>query len=343
MDRICTALVQAGYFVTLVGFEKKNSIETEQKPYAQIRFKLLFTKGKLFYAEYNLRLFWYLLWRRFDIYNGIDLDTLLPVFLAAKIKRRPIVYDAHEYFTELPEVVSRPGIKKMWLALERFLLPRIRYNYTVGEAIAEILSNTYGQPVHVIRNVPYLRDTPRTERKPYIVYQGALNQGRGLEPLFAAMADVDAELWVVGEGDLSAPLRTLAATFPHGDKIKFLGYKRPAVLKEITEQAMLGVNLVEHLGLSYYYSLSNKFFDYIHAGIPQVTMHFPEYTRLNAIYHVAELIPDLKPETISMAINAILKNKQHYTTLAENTEIARRELNWQKEEEKLIAIYRQIG
>ena len=106
---------------------------------------------------------------------------------------------------------------------------------------------------------------------------------------------------------------------------------------------MLGVNLVEHLGLSYYYSLSNKFFDYIHAGIPQVTMHFPEYARLNAVYHVAELIPDLKPETISTAINAILKNNQHYTTLAENTEIARRELNWQKEEEKLIAIYRQIG
>lgn len=343
MDRICTALVHAGYYVTLVGFLKSNSIETEQKPYAQVRLNLLFRKGKMFYVEYNLRLFWYLIWRRFDIYNGIDLDTLLPVFCAAKIKRKPVVYDAHEYFTELPEVVSRPGIKKMWLALERFLLPRIQFNYTVGEAIADMLSAKYKQPVHVIRNVPPLRNTQQAERKPYIIYQGALNQGRGLEPLFAAMADVDAELWIAGEGDLSAQLRTLAATFPHSQKIKFLGYKRPAELKQITDEAMLGVNLVEHLGLSYYYSLSNKFFDYIHAGIPQITMDFPEYARLNAVYHVAELIPDLQPSTISTAINAVLQNKQHYDTLAQNTITARNELNWQKEEGKLIAIYRQIG
>lgn len=343
MDRICTALVQAGYFVTLIGFTKNNSINTEQKPYRQVRLNLLFRKGKLFYIEYNIRLFWYLIWRRFDIYNGIDLDTLVPVFLAAKLKRKPIVYDAHEYFTELPEVVSRPAIKKMWLAVERFLLPRIRYNYTVGDSIADILTKKYGQPFHVIRNVPYMRDAAPVERKGYIVYQGALNQGRGLEPLFAAMANVDATLWVVGEGDLSAQLRALAATYPHADRIQFLGYKRPAELKQITDEAILGVNLVEHLGLSYYYSLSNKFFDYIHAGIPQVTMHFPEYVQLNNLYHVAELIPDLHPDTISNAINAILCNKTHYAALAANTISARKELNWQKEEAKLIAIYRQIG
>lgn len=343
MDRICSALVRAGYFVTLIGFEKKASIPTEQKVYAQVRLKLLFRKGKLFYLEYNFRLFWYLLFRKFDIYNGIDLDTLLPVFCVAKLKRKPIVYDAHEYFTELPEIVDRPFIKWIWTGIERSLLPRIRFNYTVGEAIAEQLSKKYHQPFHVIRNVPLLQQTPSVQNKGYILYQGALNKGRGLEPLFAAMAHVDAELWIAGEGDLSQELRALAASLPHADKIKFLGYLRPAELKVITAEARIGVNLIEHLGLSYYYSLSNKFFDYIHAGIPQITMDYPEYARLNALYQVAILIPDLQVQTITQALQTLLQDEQIYAKLAAHTHAARHELHWQQEEEKLIAIYRQIG
>lgn len=342
MDRICTSLSKAGYFVTLVGFMKKRSVHTEQKPYAQVRLQVFFKKGKLFYIEYNIRLFWYLLFRKFDIYNGIDLDTLLPVYMVAKMKRRPVVYDAHEYFTELPEIVDRPLVQKTWKFLERTLLPGVKYNYTVSEAIAEDLSSRFKQPYHVIRNVPFLTDNNESDERKYILYQGALNKGRGLEQLMTAMADVPVRLYIAGEGDLSDDLRAYAQTLPHADRIRFLGYVRPAELKKITAGAMIGVNLVEHLGLSYYYSLSNKFFDYIHAGIPQVTMDFPEYKRLNDLYHVALLVPDLDPVKIAAALNQLLSDPALYTALANNTGIARNELNWQREEEKLIAIYRQI-
>ena len=133
MNRICSTLQAAGYDITLIGFMKKRSVKLEQKPYKQIRLNLFFVKGKLFYLEYNFRLFWYLIFNKYDIYTGIDLDTLLPVYLNAKIKGKPCVYDAHEYFTELPEIVARPLIKKMWIKLEKFLLPKIKYNYTVGD------------------------------------------------------------------------------------------------------------------------------------------------------------------------------------------------------------------
>ncbi len=343
MQRICSTLVSAGYDVTIIGFLKKRSVNVAERPYKQIRLSLMFKKGKLFYLEYNFRLFWFLLFKRFDIYCGIDLDTLLPVFMNAKLKGKPIVYDAHEYFTELPEIVERPLIKKAWLIMERFLLPRIKYNYTVGAAIANLLSSKYGHPFEVIRNVPLLsNDTLKQSDGKYILYQGALNIGRGLESLMEAMAFIDADLYIAGEGDLSETLRAFAGKLPHKQKIRFLGYIKPEALRQYTANATIGVNLVEHLGLSYYYSLSNKFFDYIHAGVPQVTMAFPEYEQLNNQFKVALLIDNLRPDTIATAINTLLNDATCYSDLHAQTQIAKQTLNWQKESEKLIQLYQQI-
>ena len=343
MDRISTALVEAGYDVTIIGFLKKRSVKTLDKPYHQVRFKLLFLKGKLFFLAYNFRIFWYLLFHKFDIYCGIDLDTLLPVYMHAKMRRKPCVYDAHEYYTELPEIVSRPLIKKMWVRLEQLLLPKIRYNYTVGAAIAKSLSDKYHQPFEVIRNVPILSpDMPKVTRENFILYQGALNMGRGLEPLMEAMVNIDANLYIAGEGDLSVELRAFAAALPHREKIRFLGYVRPDELKSYTQKAKLGINLVEHLGLSYYYSLSNKFFDYIHAGLPQITMNFPEYKNLNDKYQVAILIDKPEPQLIAEAVKKLLNDEILYQQLSNNALLAKNELNWQLESKKLLNIYQQI-
>ncbi len=344
MNRICDSLQQNGYDVLLVGFMKKRSVKLEQRSFKQVRFRLLFTKGKLFFLEYNFRLFWFLLFRKFDMYCGIDLDTLIPVYLVAKWKRKPCIYDAHEYYTELPEIVGRPAIKWIWSRVEKWLLPRIRYNYTVGFSIADALHKKYKQPYSVIRNVPVLEaEENQQERKNFILYQGALNTGRGLEQLMTAMADIDAQLYIAGEGDLSAELRRFAAALPHAAKIRFLGYVRPAALKTYTREAKVGVNFIENKGLSYYYSLSNKFFDYIHAGLPQVTMAFPEYVRLNAEHEVALLIETLDPAHISAAVNRLLQDDALYKTLQIRCNKAKLELNWQEEEKKLIEFYKAIG
>ncbi|MBC8046077.1 MAG: glycosyltransferase [Fimbriimonadaceae bacterium] len=343
MQRICTTLANAGYAVTLIGFLKNRSVRTDDRNFEQVRLKVFFKKGKLFFIEYNMKLFFWLLFKRFDIYCGIDLDTLIPVFINAKLKGKPNVYDAHEYYTELPEIVDRPLIKKIWLLVEKTLLPRIKYNYTVGNTIADILSKKYKRDYVVIRNVPVLKDNATvTDKENSIIYQGALNKGRGIENLMLAMKDVDATLYIAGQGDLSIKLRTMANSLDHKDKIRFLGYVRPEELKQYTNKAKIGVNLVENMGLSYYYSLSNKFFDYIHAGIPQVTMNFPEYAGLNTAFNVAVLIDDLVPETINNAINRLLNDEVLYHQLQLNTQKAKTELNWQQEEKKLIQFYKTI-
>lgn len=345
MIRISTSLAAAGHEVLLVGRKKKSSLPLSNRPYQQKRLFCFFERGKLFYIEYNIRLFFFLLFHRFDIISAVDLDTLMPCFFVSKLRGKSCVYDAHEYFTEVPEVLRRPFIKKIWELVERLLVPRLKFCYTVSESIANLFTEKYKTPFVTIRNVPVLRDLHSLNKMParkYILYQGALNEGRGLEILLEAMKQVNAELWIAGEGDLSEELRALTLSLGINDKVKFLGFLNPEELKKITEEAYIGIGVSENMGLSYYYSLNNKCFDYMHAGIPSISNNFPEYRKLNEKYEVAVLAePDV--ESLVTAIQFLLINQPFYDKLKQNCLKAREEFNWQKEQEKLLQLYAQVG
>ena len=347
MQKICRSLNAAGYDVELVGRLRDFSIPLNPEPYKQTRLLCLINKGKFFYIEYNIRLFFYLLFCRFDAVCAIDLDTIVPVYIIGKFKSAKLIYDAHEYFTEVPEVTRRPAIQKVWQSVERIFVPKFDLIYTVSEGLAELFQKIYNKQVAVIMNVPVLTTSFDTEigelaKKRFILYQGALNEGRGLEYLITAMQQVDCNLKFAGEGDLSAQLRQQVGDMQLGQKITFLGYVQPVQLKQVTAQATIGINLVENSGLSYYYSLSNKFFDYIHAGIPQVCIAFPEYKKLNDKYNVALLTEDCSPVKISAALNRLLDDENLYAQLQKKCEVCSRNLNWQQEEKKLLALYGQL-
>jgi len=346
MSRICETLNNAGYNVTLIGRERSNSINLLDRKYTQIRLKCQFDKGKLFYIEYNIRLFFYLLYNKFDAINSVDLDTLVACFLASKIKSKPCIYDAHEYFTEVPEVINRPMIKKLWTAIEASIIPKLKYCYTVSDSIANLFKQKYKTSFITIRNVPVLHDNESkkelNKNERYLIYQGALNHGRGLEQLIAAMPLVNCKLYLAGEGDLSDLLREKVELLSLSHKVKFLGFVQPNELKEITRNAYLGINVSENLGLSYYYSLNNKCFDYIHAGIPSITNNFPEYAEINLKYQVAILV-DLSDENLINALNSLLLDDALYHELKANCLKASKEFNWQIEEGKLLHLYAQVG
>src|SRR5687767_14339563 len=103
MHRICGSLATAGYDVLLIGRKLPGSLIAEKRLFRQKRINCFFNKGFLFYAEYNTRLFFYLLGKKSDAVCAIDLDTIVPCLLVSKIKGWKRVYDAHEYFTELKE------------------------------------------------------------------------------------------------------------------------------------------------------------------------------------------------------------------------------------------------
>nr|WP_236018620.1 glycosyltransferase [Hymenobacter sp. BT559] len=351
MQRICTSLAKAGYSVLLVGWQRPQSVPLGPQLYQQHRLRGWFQRGKLFYLEYNLRLFFYLLGQRAAAWGCADLDAALPTWLRAQLGGQPFVYDAHELFTEVPEVVARPGVQRAWRWVEQFVVPRARLRYTVGPALARLFEARYpGCGFAVVRNVPAGPPVPPASPplppigRPVLLYQGALNVGRGLAELLAAMPQVPARLVICGEGDLSATLRAQAARLGllASGQVEFRGYVLPAELRRLTAQATVGIMLLENVGLSYYYSLANKFFDYVQAGVPQLCIDFPEYRALNAQHEVAELVSDLAPATLVAALARLLPGGQpaaHYQQLAAHCRQASQEWNWEREEKTLLGLY----
>jgi len=307
MIRICSSLTAAGYSVLLIGYTLKDSTPLAKQTYQQKRINCLFKTGKLFYAEYNIRLFFYLLFKKIDLIGAIDLDTISPCLAISKLKNIPRIYDAHEFFTGLKEVVTRPAIKKFWSRIERVAVPQFRHGYTVSESIADEFRRLYGVSYATIRNIPVLKpldNLPATEQ--FILYQGAVNEARGFEYLIPAMKMIIHKLVICGDGNFMDQLKDLVIKNQVQDKVELKGMLQPAELWKISQQATIGIAVPENIGLNQYLALANKFFDYIHAGLPQITVDFPEYKKLNDKYRVAVLVTDIEPKTIADSVNNLM-------------------------------------
>lgn len=340
MHRICGSLAKAGYKVTLIGRKLPDSQVLPELPFACVRLPFFFRKGKAFYLELQIRLFFYLLFQKTDIYGAVDLDTSLPNMLIAGIKGKKWVYDAHEYFTEVPEVVNRPGVQRVWQWIEKICVPKADLAYTVSPGLAKLFEEKYQTPFAVIRNLPLKRafDFLPKHKPPFILYQGALNEGRCLEMLLEAVQGLPIEVWIAGEGDLSAKLRNQCKELNLENQVRFLGYVKPEDLHQLTPQAFLGFNVLENKGLSYYYSLANKCFDYLQAGVPCLCSPFPEYI------HLAEEYPALifaaaYPAEIRLAISNLINHPETYAKYAAATTKAAELLTWETEERLLLALY----
>lgn len=343
MQRICTSLQHAGYDVMLAGYSTKSSPPLSAQPFKQKRFRLLFSKGKLFYLEYNLRLFIWLLFQPADLMGAIDLDTIIPIYYASRIRKKKRIYDAHELFCEMKEVVSRPSIFRIWKWVERKYVPRFPLGYTVNAPIAEIFKNDYGVVYEVIRNVPVLVENSFSlEKEPYLLYQGAVNEGRNFETLIPAMQWVEIPLWICGDGNFMEQVKELVAKYKVEGKVNFKGKYLPESLRTITAKASLGFTLFENNGLSNYLSLANRFFDYIHAATPQVCVDFPVYRQLNNIAPVAVLVDSNDPLVLADIINKTLADTSSYRKLQENCLKMREKWCWQKEEITLTRFYQKI-
>jgi glycosyltransferase involved in cell wall biosynthesis len=343
MIRICSSLATAGYDVLLVGRKLKSSLPITTQPFKQKRISCIFEKGKLFYAEYNIRLFFYLLFKKMDCICAIDLDTILPCLFISKIKKTKRVYDAHELFCEMKEIVTRPGIYKIWKKIERFTVPEFSNGYTVNQPIADEFRGMYGVDYQIVRNIALLKElSPVEKQEKFILYQGAVNEGRSFETLIPAFKNIDCKLVICGDGNFMQQARQLVTANNLQDKVIFKGKIKPDELWLITQQAYIGITLFENKGLSNYYSLGNRFFDYLQAGIPQLCVNYPVYREINDQSPIAIPVDDLSPENIAAQLNNLLANEVLYKELKQNCLKQRLLLNWQQEEKKLIQFYKNL-
>ena len=370
VHRACMALHEAGYMVTLVGRRNppsalRSPLSVHCSPYRTVRMRLLFRKKALFYAEYNIRLFLLLLFSKADAFYSNDTDTLLACHCAAVLRRKPLFFDAHEMFPEVPELVGRPKVKRFWSSLEDRLFPKLNARHraavTVCRSIADIYLKRYNLKMDVVRNVPMqypeadsdvselMRHIP--EDKKILLYQGAVNVGRGIEWVMDAMPLLpDCHMVVAGTGDLYDSLRQKAASEGLEERVTFLGRLAPAQLQAFTHKASLGLSLLENRGLNYYYSLPNRIADFVQAGVPVLATDFPEIHNVVEGYGIGTLVPPVPfdsktqrsdtpdPHATAAAISEALRywEQMPEEIRRERFKHAAEELSWQHDKKILL-------
>jgi glycosyltransferase involved in cell wall biosynthesis len=350
VHRVASTLQRNGVDVTLIGRQLKKSLPLSARSYKTVRFKLWWEKGILFYASYNLRLFIYLLFQKSDILVSNDLDTLLPNFIVSKLKRQALFYDSHEFFTEVPELVNRRVVQRTWKMIERFIFPKLKHVYTVNESIALLYEKKYNKKVDVIRNVPVTshvaslktrKDLSLPEGKKILLYQGAgINIHRGAEEALEAMLYVDhAVLLFIGSGDVIEQLKSMRDVLNLGESVFFLPKLPMEELKQYSQVADIGLTFDKDTNINYRYSLPNKLFDYIHAGLPVLASPLVEVKKIIDGYQIGLTIESHDPRHIAEKMNAMFIDEKRFAGWKENLKRAAAELCWEKEEKKLLEIF----
>jgi glycosyltransferase involved in cell wall biosynthesis len=340
VHKVCNTLSQNGYDVKLVGRKFRDS-QPLLRAYRTDRMRLLFNRSACFYAEYNLRLFFYLLFDKADIYLSNDTDSLLANYLAAKIRRKPLIFDAHEMFPEVPEVANRKFVKAVWTAIEKWIFPHLKHSYTVCQSIADIYNQKYRMNMQVVRNIPPAEQMIHThapinvQGKKIILYQGAVNVGRGIEWVIDAMPFLDDFLfYVIGTGDVLEALKDKVNRMNLNNRIIFTGRIPFEELPAYTACADIGINLLENNGLNYYYSLPNRIFDYIRSNIPVLACDFPEIHRIIARYGIGTLVNHYEPQYLAETILQMISEGKN----TEKFKVANAELTWENESAILLKI-----
>ena len=351
VNKSCLALQKAGYEVLLVGRKQRKSPPMDERPYASHRMKLLFEKGPLFYAEYNIRLFFFLLFHRANLLLSNDLDTILPNYYISKLKRCKMVFDSHEYFTETPELVGRPKVQKVWKIIEGKVVPKLDEMITVCDSIADLFREQYGVKCHVIRNIPPRKALPpRGDKmalglpadKHLLILQGSgINIQRGAEELVQAMALLDdCFLMIIGGGDVLPTLKQMVEELHITDRVRFFPRMPYAQMMSYTQLAELGFCLDKDTNLNYRFSLPNKLFDFIQAGVPIVASHLTEIEKIIRQYDLGMFIDNHQPATIAATIREALTDEERRARWKGNLAVAARDLCWENEEQKLLEIYK---
>lgn len=351
VHKVCSSLVQQNWEVLLVGRQLPDSAPLS-RTYPTHRMRLLFRRGALFYAEYNLRLFFFLLFRKADVLHSNDLDTLLANYLVAKLRSLPLVYDSHEYFTGVPELQHRPRVRKTWEAIESWIFPDLQHVFTVNESIAECYANLYHKSITPIRNIPLRSATPTPASREALGFKNSdflvINQGtginvdRGMEELVQSLLLLpeEVQLVLVGKGDAIPALKEMVKSLALEKRVHFFPPRPYHEMMAITACCDLGVSLDKDSNANYRMSLPNKLFDFIRAGIPVLATQLPEIKKVIDRYKIGRTIVKCEPAMIAEGIEVM--RREGKATFEKALENASSDLYWEREVMPLLKTYEQF-
>lgn len=344
VEKVCETLRSGGYEIHLVGNDW-GGLPDFARDYPTKRISLQSRSLKTAYPEFNVKLYKYLL--KFADKNTIllanDLDTLYANYLISKKLSIPLVFDSHEIFTEMPAIQNRIS-QKIWRFLEKTLLPKVKYMMTESESYSEWFQEKYNIKPIVVRNIPrqIKEEISFPENNPKIIlYQGVINQSRGLPQAIEAMKFLDNVIFkIIGDGPKREAYERLVLDKKLESKVQFLGQMLPEDMRKITKTADVGLSLEENGGVSYLYSLPNKVSDYIQAKVPLVMINFPEMMRIKREFNIGEVVKNHEPSNIAQKIKTVLENGRLY--YKDDLEKAGKKLCWEEEELKINELFEKV-
>ncbi|MFP4663337.1 MAG: glycosyltransferase [Bacteroidales bacterium] len=348
MHKTALNLSENGFQVSLIGRKMPNS-GIIKRPYSTKRLRFLCKQGFLFYACYNVRMFFFLLFRTWDVVLACDMDTLPAGWAASRIRGKKLVFDSHELFSEVPELQNRKFVRKVWQKLESWLIPKVDAAYTVSDSIAGYYKSKHGVEFSVIRNLPFktqkIQDKPPVlPEKDFIIYQGSFNTGRGIEKLINAMKYLpDLDLLLAGTGPLEKSIRKKCEALSYKDRINIPGRLDFDKLAAITVNASIGVSLEADMGLNYRYALPNKLFDYMRAGVPVLVSDLPEMRTFVEAANIGRWVaPDAEAEKLAAEISLMYRDKEKLDIYRQNAKETLKNYNWESESLKQLEVFRAI-
>lgn len=290
-----------------------------------------------------------------DVFHAHDLNTLP---LACRGKKRfggKVIYDSHELYTGSAYITGRLA-HHLWVRQERKLIRQADAVITVCDSIAQELERIYRIELPVtLRNCPELPeslDQDASLRKllelpedlSIVLYQGKLSRGRGLEHLIEATRQIEkAAIVFMGWGPIEDELKQTVKDQELQHRLFIIPPVPPSQLLSWTASADIGVSPIEPIFLSYHYSLPNKVFEYISAGIPVAASRLPEMQRLIEQHEVGVTFEPGNPADMAGAINRLLKDPDAIAEMKQNARLAsQQELNWGAESQKLLKVYQKF-
>ncbi len=348
------SLSELGYDVKVVAMHNQGLPETEQENgFAVQRIKLVsrgWSKQKFVqivkYLEFVVRAFFTCF--KSNALHCNDLNAL-PIGVLIKIFRfgsPRLVYDAHEYETELKDL---KGIEKtLKKILERFLIPFADEVITVSNSISDEYARIYNiKKPKVVLNCPYYINEQRhdvfrkelgiREDQVIFLYQGGLSKGRGIEILlesFKKSSNHKHVLVCMGYGPLEDLVREEADKHP---SIYFYPAVSPQVLLTYTSSADFGILFYEDVCLNHRFCSPNKMFEYLMAGIPVIASNLFEMKRLVEKYEVGVVAVRNDPEGFGLAVQKAMA--ADYDLLTKNVSTVRKQFCWEEQQKILQEAY----
>ncbi|MFH1329387.1 MAG: glycosyltransferase [Actinomycetota bacterium] len=288
-----------------------------------------------------------------EVWHCHDLNTLA---VGVRCKQaRPgtrLVYDSHELATER----SRMGRVARWQAgrAERRGLRHNDEGIWTTRSRAEYVVRRYGIPFPtLIHNVPERIEVqqgwdlherlgiPADQR--ILLYQGSIQEFRGIEESIEAVTLLDrCGLVVIGYGYHRPALEAMVRRRGLGDRVRFFGPIPNDELLHYTASADVGLCVIRGQSLSYRWSMPNKLFEYMMAGIPVVASDFEEMGRVVREEGVGTVCDPDDPQSIAAAVGAIIDDPAAEARFRAATRLAIGKWNWDEEEKKLLALYRRL-